>query len=370
MGVCRFFQQGSCRFGSKCHNEHFDVRHYLKTDIESGLNGKMWPFSVYGPFKDKPNLPNFIEDQSFEEVRLQAYESRRQNCFEQFHMQFSKEVHEATNKMKLLLQTTPQTIDVMIKLYELPESANQPAANVNSNPFGYVANASAPGSAAAVQTPVSIFSKPTLSASGGNIFGGAAATNTTNTSGGTNSFFGGNTATNTNLFGGATNTNIFAQQQQQPQQIFGQQQHAQQVQPGGIFGQQLQQQSQQQQSNLFTSAQPATNPSPFAFAPQQQQPQVGNIFGQAAMAPPTNTSSIWPNGFFEQATLGSAQQQQQMQSEAPQQMQQQQQQKPDASTSCVYSRLEDLTPEEIAAFKAEQFSPGQVPFKPPPRELC
>jgi len=47
--------------------------------MESSLNGKMWPFSAYGPFKDKANFPNFIEDQSFEEVRYLCYEAKRQN---------------------------------------------------------------------------------------------------------------------------------------------------------------------------------------------------------------------------------------------------------------------------------------------------
>lgn len=41
----------------------------LKTDAEGALKGNQWPLSSYGPFRDKPCLPNFIEDQSFEEAR-------------------------------------------------------------------------------------------------------------------------------------------------------------------------------------------------------------------------------------------------------------------------------------------------------------
>ncbi|XP_030557293.1 nucleoporin-like protein amo1 [Drosophila novamexicana] len=399
MGVCRFFQQGSCRFGTKCHNEHFDVKQYLKTDIESCINGKMWPFSVYGPFKDKPNIPNFIEDQSFEEVRYQAYESRRQNCFEQFHQQFTKEVLDTTNKMKVMLQATPQIIDVMIKLYESPEG-NQPAANNNSNPFGFVGNNAAQTS--------SIFSKPALGASSANIFGGAAAAPSFASGG--NSIFGGASASNTagtSIFAAAPSTqNIFAQQQQQQPGPFVQQQALGQTQPS-IFGQAQPQQQQQQNpfgqaqapaafsggsSSVFAQAQPA-NASPFGqavtFAPQQlqpSQPQPGGIFGQSAAVAAPNTGNIFaqaaaqaPSGFFGQPPAGfqQPQQQQQMQSEAPQQLhalqqQQQQQQQPSQpdNSSSIYSRMEDLTPEEIAAFKADQFAPGQVPFKPPPRELC
>ncbi|EDW12437.1 nucleoporin-like protein amo1 [Drosophila mojavensis] len=381
MGVCRFFQQGSCRFGAKCHNEHFDVKQYLKTDVEACINGKMWPLSVYGPFKDKPNIPNFIEDQSFEEVRFQAYESQRQNCFDQFHQQFTKEVHEATMKMKLMLQFPPQVLDVMIKLYETPEGI-QPAAN-NNNPF-------------AAQSS-SIFSKPALSSGSSNIFGGGSTVTPSFGSAG-NSIFGSSNGGN-NIFASAQNTNVFAQQpqtqtfagqQQQQPSLFGQQQLGQTQ--TSIFGQSQQQQPQpnpfgqaqapvSNNNNVFGQAQP-TNATPFgqpvAFAPQQQQQQpfmggmftkpqpaaanTGNIFAQAA----TQSSS----GFFTQPA-GGFQQQQQMQSDSTQQMQQQQQQlQQSATTSSVYSRMEDLTAEEIEAFKAEQFAPGKVPFKPPPRELC
>ncbi|KAH8403169.1 hypothetical protein KR222_006270 [Zaprionus bogoriensis] len=421
MGICRFFQQGSCRFGTKCHNEHFDVKQYLKADIESCINGKMWLFSAYGPFKDKPNIPNYIEDQSFEEVRYQAYESRRQNCSDQFHQQFTKEVHEATNKMKTMLQMSPQVIDMMIKIYEAPEGSGGGQQQALGNP-----NAAANPFA---QQTSSIFGKPALSAAGAtsgcSIFGVPAAA----APAAGNSIFGGASSVNnagSSIFGGASSSNIFGQQQQQQVQpsIFGQQQQQQQLQPQpSVFGQQQRVQTsifaqavqQQQQVNpfgqpqaasfagasgsVFAQAQPAIA-SPFgqsaAFG-QQQQPVTapGGIFGQAAAA--ANTSSNFaaavpqqqqqaqapPTGFFGQAAATSGfpqqqqklqaeqqQQQQQLQLQQHQQQQQQQQQLGVGSNCSIYSRMEELTQEEIAAFKAEQFAPGQVPFKPPPRELC
>ncbi|KAH8263398.1 hypothetical protein KR044_008252 [Drosophila immigrans] len=404
MGVCRFFQQGSCRFGTKCHNEHFDVKQYLKTDMEASINSNMWRFSVYGPFKDKPSIPNFIEDQSFEEVRFQAYESRRQNRFDQFHQQYTKEVHDTVNKMKSMLQMSAQVIDMMIKIYEAPEGAQQAVANNGGNPFSFAGN-NAPQQQ---QQAGSIFSKPALGASGGNIFGAPAAGAPA-----ANSIFGGgaNSASSNNIFGSASNTNIFQQQQQQPPTAFGQQQQpmnsfGQQQQPS-IFAQQPQQQQQQQQpmnpfgqpavaASGFAFAQPtpAANPSPFgqtnAFMPQQQQQQQqqpGGIFAQATAATAPNTGNIFgqaaaaqqqqqqppPNGFFGQAAAGFPPAQHvQIQPAAPQQQQQQlqQQMQQQPTDSNIYSRLEDLTAEEIAAFKAETFAPGQVPFKPPPRELC
>lgn len=69
MVICAYFLNNTCRFGTKCHNEHVNVKLTLKTDAESTLKGNQWPLSGYGPFRDKPCIPNFIEDQSFEEVR-------------------------------------------------------------------------------------------------------------------------------------------------------------------------------------------------------------------------------------------------------------------------------------------------------------
>ena len=36
----------------------------------------------------------------------------------------------------------------------------------------------------------------------------------------------------------------------------------------------------------------------------------------------------------------------------------------------VYSRISDLTREEVEAFKAQSFVIGKIPIKPPPKELC
>jgi len=223
--------------------------------MESSLNGKMWPFSAYGPFKDKANFPNFIEDQSFEEVRYLCYEAKRQNQFEQFAQQFNREVVEATNKMKTMLQMSPQVLEMMIKIHETPEGGNVSAAPQQpSNPFASAAPASNPSA--------SIFAKPTLST--GNIFG-----NATSQVNNANSMFGGAMGNanpgNSFLGGGAVAagaTSVFGQPQQQPQQPA-----AQAFQGGNIFTQ--------------AQAQPV-NPNPFGGFQQQHQAQPAGIFGQAA----------------------------------------------------------------------------------------
>ncbi|XP_017115956.1 ras-interacting protein RIP3 [Drosophila elegans] len=391
MVVCRFFQQGACRYGTKCHNEHFDVKQCLKTDMEASLHG-MWPFSAYGPFKDKANFPNFIEDQSFEEVRFLCYEAKRQNNFEQFQQQFNREVLEATNKMKTMLQCSPQILDMMIKIHETPEGGSVTAAPQQpNNPFA----AAAP----AANASASIFGKPALSA--GNLFG-----NATSQAQNTNSIFGG-TMANANpgnsIFGGgaaaAGATSVFGQPQQQQQQPA-----AQAFQGGNIFA----------QAQVQVQAQQPGNPNPFGgFQQQQQQPQAAGLFGQAANP---NAGGLFgqaaqqqqqqqqpqPGLFAQAAATGFPNQQQQLQQQQMQQQQQQQQQQMQQQQqlqmqqqqmmqqqqhmvqqqqqqqaqvanevqTTVYSRMEDLSEQEIEAFKSDQFLPGALPFKPPPRELC
>ncbi|KAH8324232.1 hypothetical protein KR074_001935 [Drosophila pseudoananassae] len=385
MGLCRFFQTGSCRYGAKCHNEHFDVKQYLKSDMESGLNGKMWPFSGYGPFKDKPNFPNFIEDQSFEEVRFLCYEAKKTNNFEQFHQQFNREVVEATNKMKAMLQMSPQILDIMIKIYDTPEGANVSQSQPN-NPFAAVP---------ATNPSASIFGKPALSS--GNIFGGgtAQANNTNSIFGGAmgggntgTGIFGGGAAsgnTGNGIFGGgaANATNPFGAPQQQPAaqafqggnlfnqapgQAFGGFQQQQQAQPSGVFGQPansnqgifsqaVQQQPQQPPSGLFANASAAFP------TQQQQQLQMQQQQQQQQMHMQQHPQQQQQQQMQMQQHLQQQQQQQQMQ------MQQHQQQQNMAHSS-VFSRMEDLSAAEIEAFKAEQFLPGHLPFNPPPREFC
>ncbi|EDV31006.1 uncharacterized protein Dana_GF14754 [Drosophila ananassae] len=366
MGLCRFFQTGSCRYGTKCHNEHFDVKQYLKSDMESGLNGKMWPFSGYGPFKDKPNFPNFIEDQSFEEVRFLCYEAKRTNNFEQFHQQFNREVMEATNKMKAMLQMSPQILDIMIKIYDTPEGANVSQSQPN-NPFAAVP---------ATNQSASIFGKPALSS--GNIFGGATAqvNNSNSIFGGA---MGGGGNTGNGIFGGgaASGANPFGAPQQQPAaqafqggNLFSQAQ-------GPAFGGFQQQQQQQQQAQPPGVFGQATNANQGIFAQavqqQQQQPQQppGGLFAQASNAFPTQQQQQLQMQQQQQLQI---QQQQQLQMQQQQQLQMQQQQpqqqQQQLAHSSVFSRMEDLSAGEIEAFKAEQFMPGHLPFNPPPREFC
>ncbi|KAI8125965.1 Zinc finger BED domain-containing protein 4 [Lucilia cuprina] len=140
MALCKLYQRRCCYLDSKCPNQHVDVRNVIETDMKEAVNGKIWPLSSYGPFPYKQSLPNFIEDQSFEEVRLSFYETKLKNFFGQYHEQYNKDIQEARNKMKVTLDI----VNVAINLYD--SSVDEKVKNTsplkcgigatNNNPFG------------------------------------------------------------------------------------------------------------------------------------------------------------------------------------------------------------------------------------------
>ncbi|KAF4517498.1 hypothetical protein B566_EDAN004537 [Ephemera danica] len=105
-----------------------------------------------------------------------------------------------------------------------------------------------------------------------------------------------------------------------------------------------------QQSNTFNT--PAQN----VFT-SQAQPQ--NAFSSAASTTPQTNAFSQPSNPFTQTAFA----------------QQQQSEKSNPFTQAAvsqnhYSKLEDLTEEEIAAFKADEFVLGKIPTKPPPLEMA
>lgn len=423
MVLCRFYLLGTCRFGSKCHNEHVDVKQIVKTDMESALNGKQWPLSGYGPFKDTQCIPNFIEDQSFEEIRLLCYESKQKNCFDEFDRQFKKEVYEASQKMKLLLQFPPNVIDVICNIYNKTAETNTTVTGgtvaANANPFSTLGSGNS-------NVGSSLFSKPAgnssnssiFGAGSSNAFGGAVNSNTMNSNSlfgassnvaPTNSIFGnsGNVFGNQAMQTGATATSsIFGQTAATPMggtSFFGAPVNSSALNNGNnnIFAQTAS--NNQNATNTFGA--PSAQTSIFATANQQPQQQTTNIFGQASNPfatqtqqlqqqqqqhmTPSNNSGLFAvaanasglpaaTNVFGQVTPASnnifAQQTQQPQQTANSNlfamaMQQITDTSSPTSVLSVYSRMEDLTAEEIEAYKAETFLKGKIPFNPPPKEL-
>ncbi|GAB0087869.1 hypothetical protein DMENIID0001_022230 [Sergentomyia squamirostris] len=238
----------------------------------------------------------------------------------------------------------------------------------------------------------SAFSSTTNAAS--SIFGGGFSnTNTQPMS--TESLFGGANATS--VFGQNQNASVFAQnpptfgQNSQNPPAFGQtpsvfgQTHSQfgqpvvappsftaQTAPQSVFGQppqpappvQPQPMSvfsptnppQQQQQNVFQAvSQSPGQQSVFAMTPAQEQanPPVSSVFATPspyeASNPATRTSVFSPatNAF---APADSSQK--------------------SANQAYLYSKLEDLTPEQLQAFQADTFEMGKIPTVPPPVDLC
>lgn len=414
MVLCRFFLQGTCRFGSKCHNEHVDIKQIVKTDMEGALNGKQWPFSCYGPFKDAICIPNFIEDQSFEEIRLLSYESKQKNCFEQFDQQFKKEAFEVNQKMKMLIQFSPEVFDVICNIYNRTVEANVANATgakvSNANPFGTLGSGVA-GNAGVSGT--SLFAKPAGNPSGNSIFGGGnsggfgGAVSANAPSAG--SIFGGSsTATPSNSIFGNAPANPFGQPASTaPTSIFAKATSAGPFfgaagstpmatsNSGNIFAQAANNQTgngtfgmQPAQTSIFANNQQTQQPAANIFSQtsnpfQQQQQQMtsaANPFGATTTANQPggqgifgHTTSVNNNVFMQQQ-----QQQHQQQSLAPaatgghifaEAMQQISAAARSSVTSTAYSRMEDLTTEEIEAFKADCFQQDKIPFNPPPKEL-
>uniref|UniRef100_A0A1I8NAD9 Nucleoporin NUP42 n=1 Tax=Musca domestica TaxID=7370 RepID=A0A1I8NAD9_MUSDO len=395
MVLCKFFQQGTCRYGSKCHKEHIDIRQIVKTDIESALNGKQWPLSCYGPFKDKIGIPNFIEDQLFEEVRLLCYEAKQNNYFDQFHQQFNKEIIDANSKMKALLQMTPEILDIVMNCYDstVGNNVSQPIGVFESGATSEVPVFGKSPSTSFVQNNNMISAN-----NGGNIFG-FGKTNAPNVFEGSSSMnqpqssiFGQTSKVGNSIFGGSTsvfgqqqtslamNSNIFSQQTSGtgtfPHQSNVPQQHSPFLPAQGgsnIFNQSG---PSPQSPNIFTQgtvhrqtqgvfALPSTqaaqltsqNTVEFGQSVSQNMPQ--NLFTQCGPQHFIQNAPTEPSNVFKQPQFNHVSDQSINQSKT----------RNGIAANSLYSLMKDLAQDEIEAFKAEFFLPGKLPLNPPPKEL-
>ncbi|XP_037957184.1 uncharacterized protein LOC119687079 [Teleopsis dalmanni] len=123
MGICKYFLRGQCWYGSKCRDEHVDIKYDIKTDIKKAVHGKQWQLSCYGPFKGKPCIPDYIEDVSFEEIRLEYYKVKQTNDFAKVHQAVTMQFEEANNKMKALSKVTAKTVKMLVNIYEYNDKA-------------------------------------------------------------------------------------------------------------------------------------------------------------------------------------------------------------------------------------------------------
>ncbi|XP_043471328.1 nuclear pore complex protein DDB_G0274915-like [Leptopilina heterotoma] len=234
MVVCKYFQQGSCRFGQYCRYEHINnygsnanrsktydgknITLIVAEDILAAERGGQWLLSCFGPFKEQPCIPG-MSDLSPEEVRWEMYQAEKKGTVEQVKMQFQQLCQEMKVKRDALKNPTPQLVTVLENLqksgqdsafgassassksnfsFATPQLGNTTSTNTNANVFG----------AKSFGTSSNPFGGSFSSTSGNAIFGGSSAATSSSVFGskpafGSNSVFGATPST-TSLFGGAT----------------------------------------------------------------------------------------------------------------------------------------------------------------------
>lgn len=302
MPLCHYFIAGNCRFGSKCVNDHIDLKTLLKTEVDSLVNGKQWLLSCMGPFKESVCIDNFITDQSFEEIRWGFMESSKNGTVQQFVANFMNEYNSALNKLNELKMLSPETIQLISAIYntstEQKSSNQQSSVKPSQNIFG-----SSNSSTAQQQTPFgsSMFAssnQPSAVMSASSIFG---ASNTINP------FQSSPQLPGTSIFGtsneqkssfsmsqaqsntGITKPSVFSQQSS----IFG--------------GSQMQQQPLQTPSASIFSQSSFGQQNPFSSPVLAVMPQQSSVFSSFAQNPaaPMQQTSIAP---MQQTSLAPMQQ--------------------------------------------------------------
>lgn len=260
----------------------------LQTDVDSSIKGKQWPLSCYGPFRDKPCIGNFIEDQSYEEMRALCYEAKTNGTFPTLASQIEAQLQDARQKMSLLYNVSNETLNAVINLYNNNADSN---ASPYSGPNPFVST----GAGLNTQQNTNLFGSASNTA---NPFAQQQVP-TTSSFGGGSSVFGG-----TSTFG-ATSSSVFGGNQSS---VFGSNQTS-------AFGNPVTSTSAASTSDSIFGLSSTTN-SPFSLGQIQSQPQpdLGNIFGNAATpAPPAfnQQNSVFggaPSLFGNQGMFGGQQQ--------------------------------------------------------------
>lgn len=379
MVVCKFFQEGYCRYGQNCRFEHVYGSKYsyhanaptnqsqpqkqapggvtdeqlvqqVQNDIQSALKGGQWLLSCYAPFK-KPNFPG-LTDLSADEARLFIYEAKANNTVDQAVAYMNNLTKEARSKYEQLLTTSPH---ILRSLYN-GESVSSPftTGQTPQSVFGQANNASSVFRSAVQDTAKSIFSQASQ-----NVFGSPPAQN--------QSIFGAQTQ-NQSPFGAQTpNQSPLGAQSTQNQSPFGAQTQSQS--PFGaqnVFG------SPNTAQSIFAHANSSVDPAKSLFAQANSPSDPKSLFAAATAQSPFGSASAstfkspfeQPSPFVQSSNV--------FQTNAPTNIFGQAnvfQQTP-ADDPAVYSNINDLSPEDLEMFKADSFKLGFIPEIPPPHSLC
>ncbi|CAG9863047.1 unnamed protein product [Phyllotreta striolata] len=410
MVVCKFFLQGTCKFGNMCKFQHdvnesynpfqsggtsvlrtsnfnqpkfaqpaqekpaVDTNMLVKSvvsDMTQAEKGGQWLFSCYAPYKEKPIFPGF-EDLSFEELRFAYYEAVKTNTVEQYKQQIQGKVQEVLIKVRSLQNPSPDIINMLVNIYNTPPSS-QAGTFTGNTQTNVTSNFSFNSGGINQQNTTTLFNQPNQS-----IFGNTQQNAFNNQA---NNVFGGSNVNNQNT------QNIFANQQSNvfgkvppapTGSIFNQANNNMSAQSNSIFNTQPVP-SQTNTGSIFTNNQPAHSGNIFANANQNQPaPQAQNIFGAAQ---PVAASFAPPNNQFVQPTQNP---QTPMFNQPPANDQPQgfnnnifrNQQNPAPATlpkqvdSSIYSKLEDLSEGDIKWFQSDDLDISNIPEKPPTYEMC
>ncbi|CAB3252864.1 unnamed protein product [Arctia plantaginis] len=383
MTVCRFFQQGYCRYGQNCRYDHIYGSKYsyhanpqpqaappqssisdeqlvsqVQADMQSALRGGQWILSCYSPFKEKPIFPG-INDLSPEEARLFIYEAKNSNNLEQAITYMNNIFKETKQKYEQILQPDMNIIKVLRGLYK-GEVLPSPFTSNNQNAYSSGSNTASSIFRSALQNTQS--TSPTANTAK-SIF-----------SQGQQSIFNTQPDPAMEIFSRA-NANVFGPSS--PPNAFGENQN---ISAKSLFASAVQSNpNQASPSNIFASANqsifgspPNQNTSPFVqvqkspfsqeqstspFAPVQSKSPFSQEQSNSPFAPVQNTSPFGQGNIFQKNNSPASifgQANKQLISDDP----------------GVYSKKEELSETDLEAFKSDKFELGFVPELPPPYQLC
>lgn len=368
--ICKYFLSKGCRYGDRCRFIHeypeeeygteYESRYasrnpyvYLSDDYQrSGARSGpqpqknliteivahlaqevkqiersgMWPLTVIG-YANHGNIPGW-KDYSPEEIRWANYLAAGNGSLQKFMQDWMSLLRKAAENRKMFTSPTKQTVEIVKQMIdkklntESSNSKNQTFSTTSSfsSPITNMQRDPAPGLFSQVpkQNPSSSFNQPLFSK-----FSTPPS----------QSFFG-----NSNQPGGFGQPSGFSS-------VFANQ--------PSVFGSSNNPPIDDQQMQECEFDEPKQNVGASQSTFGQQTPNIEkNIFGQVPSMIPFSMSTTFENKPVQSIFSSSVSEQS------------------ETFKSKIYSKMSDLTEEEIEQFKAQTFTYQNVPLKPPPKELC